>query len=266
MNRPLKLILLAAPIAFALGACASASPGPVVTPPELRSVDEILSAYYSAIGGYQRLKAVNTRRMTGRYVENGVMARTSVYWRRPTLRRVNVLAPGWQHLEGYDGSTWEYHCDANQQAGSVSRPTGAADDAQRRGSEFDESFVDYRTEGHRAEFLGRQRLDDLDVHVVRILRKDAWSKDYYFDVHSHLLVALKKAMPSHARGPDVESLTNYSDWRFVGGLLWPFSGVERRVATGEVMATLEWDTIEFNVPIAEADLQPPQQCMQWPAG
>lgn len=225
------------------------------------SVDQVLAQYYEAVGGYERLKAITTRHMRGRYHEGPLDAITEIFQERPQLRRVNVLTAKWEHIEGFDGRTWEYHRDAGSATGHLVRDSlgGPAELAQRRGSEFDESFVDYRQRGFQATLIGRERLRELDVYRVRITRSDAWTLEYYFDVHSHLLVALRKAMPLHAQGPDVESLTFYSDWRFVSGLLVPFSGEEQDVRTGAVLSSLTWELIEHNVAISRRDILPPSQ-------
>ena len=108
-----------------------------------------------------------------------------------------------------------------------------------------------------AILLGRERPRDLEVFRVRATRADGWVLEYYFDCHSHRLVALRKAMPLRAKGSDVESLTFYSDWRFVSGLLVSFSGQEQDVRTGAIMSTLRGEVIEHNVPLRRDQLFPP---------
>lgn len=85
----------------------------------------------------------------------------------------------------------------------------------------------------------------------------AVQKDYYFDPVTHLILALRKAMPIHATGPAVESITEYGDRRQEGGLLQPYKFVERVVRTERILNTLEWDRITSNGVIAKADLIQP---------
>jgi hypothetical protein len=223
------------------------------------TADQVIAWYYDAVGGYNRLKSVRTRHLRGQYVEGALHATTEVFQERPQQRRVNLYTRAFDHFEGFDGQTWEYHRDSGKVEGHLIRdPLGsAAELAQRRGSEFDPSFVDYKARGFEAILLARARLNNVDTYHVRIARTDGWMLDYYFDVRTHLLTALKKAMPVHAEGQDVESLTFYSDWRRVSGLLVPFTGEERNVVTGAVMNSLHWDVIEHNVPIARKDILPP---------
>ena len=220
------------------------------------AVDTILGNYYEAIGGYARLKGIRVRRMQGVYQEGTLIARTEIVQRRPNLRRVIVHGGAWDHYEGFDGAAYEFHRDSGK-VGHLSRVTGEAALAIIRGAEFDESFVDYAAKGFRASVVGRESVLGLDVYRLRIVRTDNWMLEYLFEVHSHLLVGLQKAMPLHAEGSPVTSLTLYQDWRFTNRLLVPFSGVEVNLATGKVMNTLHWDTIELNGSIEASELCPP---------
>jgi hypothetical protein len=222
----------------------------------LPSVDQVLAAYYEAIGGYDRLKGVRVRRMEGVYREGKLVGPTEIIHERPNLRRVTVHAGAWDHYEGYDGAAWEFHRDSGK-VGHLTRVKGEAELAILRGVEFDESFVDYGARGFQASLIGRESVQGLDVYRVRITRTDDWVVDYLFDVHSHLLVALQKAMPLHAEGAPITSLTLYQDWRFVSGLFVPFSGVEINLANGEMMSSLHWNSIAFNGPVDRAELMPP---------
>ena len=229
-------------------------------PPAAQSIaaDAVLDGYYEAIGGYQRLKAVRVRRMEGVYHEGRLTARTEIVQTRPNLRRVVVHGGAWDHYEGFDGAAYEFHRDSGT-VGHLSRVTGAAALAIVRGAEFDESFVDYAARGFTAALVGRETVQGLEVNRVRIARTDDWVLDFLFDVHSRLLVGLQKAMPLHAEGAPVTSLTLYSDWRFTDGLLVPFSGREINLSNGEVMSTLHWDSIELNGTVDPGELRPPAQ-------
>ena len=81
--------------------------------------------------------------------------------------------------------------------------------------------------------------------------------DEVTDPVTHLILALRKAMPLHATGPAVESVTDYGDWRRESGLLQPYRFVEREVRTGRTMNTLQWDRIISNSVITRAELTQP---------
>jgi len=259
-GRTLPVSLLAGAVWLTLG-CAHPGARPALSPGAREnaaspSVDEVLGNYYEAIGGYQHLKAVRTRRMEGEYHEGKLAARTEIVQMRPNLRRVVVHGGAWDHYEGFDGAPYEFHRDSGK-TGKLSRVTGEAALAILRGAEFDESFVDYAARGFAAALIGRETVHGLTVYRLRITRLDDWKLDYLFDVHSHLLVGLQKAMPLHAEGAPVTSLTLYSDWRFTGGLLVPYSGMELNLTSGAIMNTLNWNVIELNEPVPPSELNPP---------
>jgi hypothetical protein len=228
---------------------------PGSAPAQTQSADYVIGMYYVAVGGYDAIKAVRSRRMRGTYAEGTLRATTDIAWARPAARRVNVHAPGFEYSEGFDGSTWEY----NFQSKVFQRDSGAAADAGRRGAEFDESFVDYRAKGYRVTVVGTDSLMAHETFHLRVALEDGWTKEYYFDTRTHLIVALRKAMPIHASGPAVMSLSYYEDWRQNGALLEPHTFVEREAMTGRLMTRLHWDVIESNPTLGEEELQPPSR-------
>ena len=122
---------------------------------------------------------------------------------------VLVLPDGFAYVELFDGrDEWEF---SESFAKPVQHDTGASERAGRRGAEFDESFVDYRAKGHRVQSEATSMVEGRSANVLRVTLRDGWVKDYYFDAESGLLVALRKAMPLHASGADVVSLTYFRD-------------------------------------------------------
>ena len=217
------------------------------------TADDIIAHYYRAVGGRDRLERISTRHMWGTYSEGSLHANTDIVWKRPSLRRVNVHAPGFDYSEGFDGQTWEYNFQKRQ----LVIDTGAAADAGRRGAEFDESFVDYDRKGHSVELVGAESFENRAAHRIRVTLADGWQKEYVFDDSTGLIVALRKAMPLHATGPAITSITAYEDWRAEGGVLQPHRFAERDAQAGRLLNTLQWDSILTNVTLSATELGRP---------
>ena len=247
------LVFLSALVVTSIVACSPASARENEPSPSGATADEIIAHYYSAIGGHDRLEQVVTRHMWGSYSEGTLNAKTDIVWKRPALRRVNVHAPGFDYSEGFDGQTWEYNFQKKQAVVD----TGAAADAGRRGAEFDESFVDYARKGHTVQLVGAESFGDRPVHRVRVTLADGWQKEYVFDDSTGLISALRKAMPLHATGPAITSITAYEDWRVEGGVLQPHRFTEHDVRAGRLLNTLQWDSIRTNVRLSPGDLHRP---------
>ena len=258
VHRPRDGARLSAAIACALVAativaCSHSAPRAVEAAPAPDSPDAIIAHYYRAIGGRDHLERITSRHMWGVYSEGKFSATTDMAWKRPMWRRVNVHAPGYDYSEGFDSLTWEY----NFQSHKLVIDTGAAADAGRRGAEFDESFVDYARKGHQVAVVGAERFADRPAHRVRVTLADGWAKEYVFDDSSGLILALRKAMPVHATGAPVTSVSVYEDWRAEGGVLQPHRFVEREVASGRLMSTLRWDRIQTNIELGPRELGRP---------
>jgi hypothetical protein len=67
--------------------------GPTGVTGKPRSADEIINKYIKARGGYKKLKAIETLRMTGTYQEGKNIYGTYIEWKRPWFRVVVVAAP-----------------------------------------------------------------------------------------------------------------------------------------------------------------------------
>jgi hypothetical protein len=252
MTQAVASLVLAA-LAASVGGCSHSAAGANEAHPEATSPDAIVAHYYRAIGGYDRLESIGSRHMWGVYSEGKLRATTDMAWKRPTWRRVNVHAPGFDYSEGFDSLTWEY----GFQSGKFTIDTGAAAAAGRRGAEFDESFVDAAKKGHHVSLVGAERFVDRPAHRLRVSLADGWEKEYIFDDSTGLIVALRKAMPVHATGAPVTSVTVYEDWRVEGGVLQPHRFIERELQSGRLMNALQWDSIRTNVDLGERELGRP---------
>ncbi len=213
------------------------------------SADEVIDKAIQALGGHARIKAIQSLNMSGVYREGQHQGEAHMSKMRPNLRLVGCLpeicdGKASSYLEGYDGSRgWE----ANLKRQRMIRTHRKAELALRCGSEFDPMFVDYRQKGHRAEYVGEEKLfGNTAVFVVRITPRECQVHDFYFDQQSYLPIANRKLYSVHARGAAVDLLTVFSDFREVNGVRMHFRAEERNAKTGELISSAQWDRIEAN--------------------
>ena len=107
-------------------------------------------------------------------------------------------------------------------------------------------------------YEGETDLFEKKAHILKVTIKDGWVKHYYLDTQSGLLIGLKKAVPIHAKGKDVETITHISGYKPVAGVLMPFNFVERRTSDGKLFNALLLDTIEANVVLDSKIFDPPK--------
>lgn len=222
------------------------------------SDEKIIQDYYEGVGGYENLKSIESIHTVIAHREEGLdfTIQLEIYGRRPDLRRVNWSVEEY-NMSGAEGFTGTEPWEVNPENGRAEVLTGAKGDAARRGAEFDESFVDAELKGHSVEYIGSLEKFRQEVHQLRVILKDGWINDYFFDKESKLVVGLQKTMPVHGEGEPIKSITRYSDYREINGVLFPHKFDEYDTETDEWMSGNEVLLFETNVAFADNLVQPP---------
>lgn len=240
-------------IAFVLSATQSAPDRLPVT------ADQIIANHIEARGGREAIARVHSVVFRGTYSEPGFETpRAVMALMRPYYKLVGD--PGDlsnDFREGYDGSAWEFYGDP----GIVLRTVGAAAAAARHHADIDGPLVDYRSKGSTVTLVGMVSVDGRAAYCLRVRMQDGFEEDELVDAESWLLIASRKAAPIHAFGADVRSETRFSDFRAVGGVLYPFSIREVDLATGKQLNQMKYSSIEINTPIDVTAFSPPARVL-----
>ena len=113
----------------------------------VRFADKLINEHIRARGGYKKIKAIRSLRMTGTYQEGKNSFGTYIEWKRPFFRVVVVGVPDEVYREGFNGTSWEYSAPTGDL--KITSSSSDAGKAARRGAEFDESIIDYHQKGHQ---------------------------------------------------------------------------------------------------------------------
>lgn len=221
-------------------------------PKEIISEAELLNQVILALGGYDSIKAINTQELYGHYIEPGynLLVKAKVQKMRPNFRVIgDPKEIGF--AEGFDGASWEYF------DGQSKRTSGEAEAATRRGAEFDYPFIDWKEKGHQVLLVGQTEIGSKKLYQLQVTLSDGWVLQYFIDPVTFLPLYYRKAMPLHAVGENIDYLVSLSDFRKVGGLLIPFTSVERNIKTGAMVNSTIYDSIKVNMPFDLAQFSPP---------
>ena len=223
----------------------------VTCTPKNPDVDYIINKYIEARGGLEKIKEIDSKIFIGHYIEPGYnwLMDAQVKQKRPYYRVVGDTSRGF--AEGFDGSSWEYF----REKGFI-RTTGEAEAATRRGSEFDVSLIEYENKGHYVELLGHKIINGTNTYEIEVTLNDGWKKIYYIDTSSYLIIALRKAMPLHAVGDDIDYLVTVTDYRQVNDVLYPFTQIERDFHSNKMISSTIWDTLIVNEELPDSVFSP----------
>lgn len=227
----------------------------VAVPASAQSVDEIIAKSFAAQGGLEKLKAVQSVRMTGRMVMGpGMEAPITIEIKRPRSMRVEISIQGMTIVQAYDGT-----------AGWMINPMSGRTTPEPLPSEMlkmvdeqadmDGPLMDYKAKGHTAELLGKETAEGTECWKVRLTEKDGDVSIFYIDTESFL--GVKQETKRSIRGSDVESETIVGNWKEVGGVLYPHSiDSGQKGAPARQKMTIE--TIETNVALDDARFTMPK--------
>ncbi len=212
MNRrnPLRLSLQALPVLGALlAACSSPSP-----------IDEVVASNLAARGGKARIQALRSTRETGTATASGGrIARVIREIKRPGLMRLQFSSEGTTSVFAHDGETgWQIAPLLGQFEPTVMPPDDpvTADVDQR---DIEGPLVDWREKGHVVELVGREQLPGGEAFKLEVTLEWGAVRHVYVDVASRQIV--RSDVTRTVRGHPIQLETTFSDFRKVGGLVFP---------------------------------------------
>lgn len=234
--------------ALSLTGCAPAGREP--------TLDEIIAAHTQARGGRAALDAVQNVECELEIVEHNftpAITLTALYRvDRQGRMRIDVFKQGERvFTEAYDGERgW-------QQAGGDHPAEYAKPQAQaglRHGPQLPVNLLslhDLPARGHRVELMGREQLDGISFHHLRVTLDDGFATDYYLDPQSMLLARDRNVTALH---PDIDAAekpteTQWSDYRTVAGTQRAFASRSIDLASGKETQTVTIAALRVNVAI-----------------
>jgi hypothetical protein len=219
-----------------------------------QNVDEIVARHVEAIGGIDRLRAIQSVRMKGR-VSAGA-GREAVVVRevlRPDKIRTEFTVQGVTGVYAFDGERgWKVSPFEGSSAPVLMEDEEAAQAADQ--ADIEGPLVDWRAKGHRVALLGKETLDGRDVHKLEVTLRSGRVLYQYLDAETFLRVRAQSTRL--LRGHEVDIETTFDDYREVQGVLFPHS-----IETGAVgrprRLEIQVEEIELNPPLDGSYFQMP---------
>jgi len=220
-----------------------------------QTLDEIIAKNVKAKGGLDKIKAVQTARLTGKMVVGpGMEAPFVMELKRPRHLRMEITFQGMTGTQAYDGkSGWA----VMPFQGRKDPESMSADDLKLvdEQADFDGPLVDYKEKGHTVDLLGKEKVEGSDAFKIKVTLKNGDVRHLYLDAESFL--EIKAEAKRTIRGSEQEFESIIGDYKEVGGLMLPHS-MEGGPKGGTMRQKLTIDKIELNVPIEDARFKMPE--------
>jgi hypothetical protein len=192
---------------------------------QAQSADDIISKYITFTGGAKNWKVISTIISHGEYNYGGMPFPFTTYSRVPDSYKLVVPFNGKYYAQAYSaGRGWKIDAFKNETKPTLLTGDAARALANEADVELENVFINYKRKGHSIALHGEDSVLDRKCYVVVLTRKSGEVEKYYFDQQSYALL-MKEAK---ARNPELGgSMLNiyYSDYREVGGVMFPFKTV-----------------------------------------
>ncbi|MGD0824259.1 MAG: hypothetical protein ABR908_06730 [Terriglobales bacterium] len=219
-----------------------------------QTADELIAKNIQARGGLEKMKAIKTIRMTGKFEGGGgFTAAVGQENERPNLIRQTFTLQGMTQVQAYDGTTgWQI------------QPFGGKKDAELMGedelrellldADIDGPLADYKEKGSTVEYLGHDVVDGDDALRLKVTLKNG---DIIYDyLDPDTFIEIRKEIQQFIRGSVRDHVVGLGSYKPVAGVMFPFS-ISSGSKNNPDAQTSTVQKLEVNVTIDAADFALP---------
>lgn len=227
-----------------------------------QTADDIIDKHLQAMGGKEKLKAVQSQRISGKMVMGqGMEAPFTMEILRPNKMRMEFTIQGMTGVQAFDGTAGWSVMPFMGKTEPEAMPEDEAKIMQEE-ADIDGLLMDYKDKGRQVEYAGKEELEGTPVHKLKVTQKNGDVVHVYIDAEQFL--QLKQSGKRKVRGQEIESETTFGDFKTVDGLVYPHS-IEQKAAgiPGGMVMTIS--KIEVNPSLADSRFAMPAAAKETPA-
>lgn len=220
-----------------------------------QTVEDVVRRYLEARGGLAKLHSVRSLRLRGTLELPGLApAPFSLELKRPALMRTEITIEGHVGVRAYDGSVAWAQPPVPGEPPRLMSPEEAAE--ARAQADVDMSpLVDAAAKGYTVELVGRDRLPGGETWKLVVRGNGEPERTLHVDTRTHLVVRTDERRSEE--GKPVEFVTEVSDYRPVGGLVYPHR-LEVGPLGGSERQRLVIQSVEVNPNLDDSRFSPPR--------
>jgi outer membrane lipoprotein-sorting protein len=183
-----------------------------------QTVEEIINKHIAAMGGdkYTGIKSVKME-SAAQIMGMELPSTTTVVQGRGM--RSEMVVQGSAIVQALDGNTgWMI----NPMTGQTTATPLPEDAVKMSAGQLDlTGLYNYKAKGHTAELVGEEKLEGAPVYVVKLNMANGATATHYISKDTYYI--LKSNVKVAVQGQDVEVKTNFSNFKQVDGVTFPFT-------------------------------------------
>lgn len=213
------------------------------------TVDEVIAKNAEAKGGLEKLRAIESMRLSGKMTMGNMEAPFTMTKARPEMMRLEFTIQGLTGVQAFDGTNgWMVmpflgKKDPEPMAGDMLTQI-------KEQADFDGPFIDYAKKGNKVELLGQADIEGTPAYKLKLVTKAGTESIVYLDSDSFL--EIKMEGKQKVQGQEIESETTFGNYQEVDGLLFPHA-IEMKPKGAPAGQAITIEKIELN-PTIDGDL------------
>ncbi len=223
---------------------------------QAENLDDVLAKHWQALGGKDKIAAVQSARMTVKQTFGPQEVPASIVWQRPDKVRIEFTMQGLTGIQAYDGKT----------AWMVMPFLGKNDPEEMTGDDLKDiiqqadlvegPLFNWKEKGHTVEFLGEDTIEGTPAWKLKLTLKNGDESTIWFDKDAYLMIKSESKRKRGEQEMDLE--TSFGDYKEVDGLLFPFS-IETKAKGQPQGMTITVQSIELNPTLDPAVFAMPEK-------
>jgi outer membrane lipoprotein-sorting protein len=219
-----------------------------------QTVDELVAKYVEARGGMQKIKGVQSMRMTGTMTTGQLDVPITMLMKRPNMVRMEFEVQGLMGVRAFDGQNgWALMPFLGTPDPTPITGSELADFADQ--SDIDGGLVDYKAKGNSVELIGKDKVDGVDAYKLKLTRRNGDVETLYLDSATYLQI--REEGKHTIQGTPKDFGTKIGDYRDVEGLKFPFMIVSGVKGASE-RQNLTITKVDLNIPAEDSSFKMPR--------
>jgi outer membrane lipoprotein-sorting protein len=220
-----------------------------------QTLDEIVKKAIDARGGIEKIKAVQSERITGRIsFAQGIEGTLILELKRPHKLYSEISVEGQKVLRVYDGKSAGWTVNPFIENKGVAEMSAEELKGMPDESDGDGPLVDYKAKGSKVELVGKEDAEGKPVYRLKITSKSGEVRSYLIDGATFLTT--KWEGMRKVGDQDLPWECTLSDYREVEGLKFPFK-IDQGSPGTEYRQTLMVEKVEINPKLDESHFGKP---------
>ena len=228
----------------------------MIQPARAQTADEVAAKALAARGGIEKLKAVQSEKVTGRIVLGpGAEGPFSVQRERPHKMHMEMVIQGHTVIRVFDGAAgWQVNPFEFQ--GSNDVHALAPGELKNIGEEadFEGPLVNWKEKGNQIELVAKEKVGDREAYHLKVTEKNGIVQNMWFDAGNFREIKWESIRQNGDQTIDVQSF--FSDFRDVGGIYEPFL-INSGLVGEDLGQKIVIEKVELNVPMESSLFKAP---------